>query len=354
VGNDTPDLVTKMNPYDDGPKNGTTLAYARQGFPANGEILTPLEFMDHIFGDLKGYAVVFTGRQARLEDPEARPNSLVRVEQQSYAYRVEAAAASAALSRSSDLGLDAYLSVHLFRVWGSRLAEHAIERVGTLWLDEDEGRYPEDLPRPTLEVRSSAGRRHLYWGLTEPIPAEKAVELNRRIASAAGGDTTKAGLSSVLRPPGTRNYKRFPDVDEVTARLTGVRAWEPEALDAAIPRLPEPEPVEAIYVGPLEEGIDLDAWLASHYRAHLRGGVRDGRGKKYAVVCPWVAQHSGEDPTGTYVGQYAREDGTPNGPTWFRCWHQHCEGRTWRDFRAQVEPPRHRVYARRREVISLG
>lgn len=51
---------------------------------------------------------------------------------------------------------------------------------------------------------------------------------------------------------------------------------------------------------------------------------------KYAVVCPWAAEHTNGDESGTYVGQYA------DGALFFKCHHAHCHGRAWRDFRRKV------------------
>jgi hypothetical protein len=61
------------------------------------------------------------------------------------------------------------------------------------------------------------------------------------------------------------------------------------------------------------------------------GEIPDGLGKKHAIVCPWVAEHSGGDVSGTYIGQ--RE----GGGLWFHCNHAHCGGRTWKDFRARLD-----------------
>lgn len=58
--------------------------------------------------------------------------------------------------------------------------------------------------------------------------------------------------------------------------------------------------------------------------------VPDGLGTKFRIRCPWISQHTSGIDTGTYIGQ--RHDGGP----WFKCWHAHCAGRTWREFRRRV------------------
>jgi hypothetical protein len=60
------------------------------------------------------------------------------------------------------------------------------------------------------------------------------------------------------------------------------------------------------------------------------GEVPDGLGVKFKIRCPWVAEHTNGDVSGTYVGQRA------DGGCWFSCWHAHCYGRVWRDFRRYI------------------
>jgi hypothetical protein len=228
----------------------------------------------------------------------------------------------------AQLERDTYFGVHLFRKYGNRRSDNAMPTVPALWLDEDHGAYPEDGPQPTALIFSSAKRRHLYWRLDRPVSAEEAVRLNRRLAVWAGGDTTKAVLSSVLRPPGTANYKRRPHLDLVGGYFTGVPAWEPETLDQAVPPLPPPSSPKSTE-NRKYDGHDVD--LVPYLRAvEVLGEVRDGSGAKWRIVCPWVGEHTGGDRSGTYLGRMA------SGALWFSCSHEHCQGRGWREFRQRV------------------
>lgn len=249
-------------------------------------------------------------------------------EQRSWRYPERANEAASWIIEEAQRARDTFFCVHLLKMARNRQKVNALEHVRALWLDVDEGHYPEEGPGPTAIVQSSAGRQHLYFRLSEPVPATWAEELNGRLCRFAAGDESKKCLSSVLRPSGTCNFKREkPEL--VVGYLTGVEAWEPAVMDQAIPPMPEPEPPprpRGPYTGP---ELELAPYLQA---VEVLGEVADSLGSKYAVICPWIAEHSGGDRSGTYVGQRA------DGGLWFFCNHSHCEGRSWREFRSQLRP----------------
>jgi RepB DNA-primase from phage plasmid len=166
---------------------------------------TTLALWEHLFEDLEGYLVTFTGKQSAR--PNARPNELDDTRQRSWRWPAEKQEGAEYLEAESESGRDAYFGVHLFRRPGTRRAEDAAE-VRALWVDGDGALVPEDWPQPTAAIDSSPGRQHYYWRLTHPIPPERAAQLNRRLCYGMGGDKGKWGLGTVLRAPGTLNYKR--------------------------------------------------------------------------------------------------------------------------------------------------
>ncbi len=291
----------------------------------------------HLFAEDEGWLVAFSGKQ--------RPggtNELQAIKQLSFRHPVDASAAADHLRAEAGAGRDSYFGVHLYAQGGGvRRRTHAAEKVRALWLDEDEGRYPDDAPGAGIVLFSSSARRHLYWPLAEPVSAKDAVSLNKRIALLAGGDVGKAALSTVLRVPETFNYKRLPQVDPVRAYLTGAGAWEPEVLDAALPPLPKPEeprrgdrrPYAGTPGSPgAGEKLDLAEFLSSSGVAIL-GEIPDTTAERvFRVVCPWAREHTGGDRSGTRAGQYA------DGALFFHCEHSHCGGRGWAEFRNEVDP----------------
>jgi len=101
----------------------------------------------------------------------------------------------------------------------SFLAQQAIiyvDRDDPSCLNEIKARYPY----PTLVIRTSKGRYHCYWKLSEPVTVAEQESLMRLIASDIGSDPQTTDVSRVLRLPGFWNRKqdRGNTVDVAFAR----------------------------------------------------------------------------------------------------------------------------------------
>lgn len=159
-----------------------------------------LQLWEHLFGELEGYLATYTARRngERLEDKN-----------QTFWFYPEAREKAADyLQRQSAAGREAYFGVHLFKTAANRRAENAADQIGALWVDGDGAKVPETWPQPTAVVESSPGREHFYWKLSHPVDQQIAAQLNKRLAYGMGGDTGKWQMGTVLRAPGTYNYKR--------------------------------------------------------------------------------------------------------------------------------------------------
>lgn len=298
---------------------------------------------------MEGYLVTFTGRQ----QGSLKANELTSIQQDYYSYPSRREEAAGRLLSASVAGRDCYFGVHLYKEPGNRRRDNATDSIRCLWLDEDDGEFPEGGPQPGAIIRSSANRRHLYWPLTRAVEPAKAVELNRRIAAAADGDAGKAALTTVLRAPGTFNYKRGSSGEAVTLELTSGPPWDPEMLEEWLPALPELERPAVDYGASYAGEYDLLGFLSSA-SVGIQREVSSPYGAMYEIECPWECEHTTGGNRDTVVGVLA------GGGAWFKCMHAHCEGRGWREFREVVAPAslpslcRGSVYARRRGEVSIG
>lgn len=310
------------------------------GAGVSSELTTMTKLWEILFGDQDAYLNTFTGQQARFDNPSARPNELAHVINKTWRFPDQAEEVAAYLLRESRRSRDAYFGVHQYEEYqpGRRLAANSVEYVRALWVDGDGAKVLQGWPIPTAVVHSSEGREHFYWALTSPIHKDEAVKLNKRMAVAMGADRGKAGLATVLRAPGTFNYKR--DTPElVTLEASGER-HDPRDIAASIPELPEPRsfnrPKRPKVRAPWETsepggGFDLVDWMHRH-SVPVGREVMDGRGRKWELLeCP-IAPPGKEHSDGVYIGHH--ESGAP----WFYCYHDHGEGFTWRDVRPIYEP----------------
>lgn len=239
------------------------------------------DLIRHIVGDGEGYLVTWT----KVPGTPAGEG----IKQNSWRYPEALREAISHAHDESIKGRDAYYGVSLFKKDDTRRAEDALALIDHLWFDYDgyKAEKREGFPDPTAYVISSPGSYHMYFKLSRPIPKEKAVELMRRMYLVVPGDKHLSAITTILRVPGTRNYKR-DEPHEVTAEITGVEPYDPDELEALLPHEPKPEPKEP-YDGPEDAGFALEDWLERHPQAGdaVHGERRDGQSRvKYEVTCP--------------------------------------------------------------------
>lgn len=311
----------------------------------NRTTATAEEFIRHVLGDEEERILItFTGRQARLENPEASFGALVQegenaVDQRYWRYPEQLSEAVAYLREESERGRDAYFTVSPFKEAGNRRADNVVDDVSCLRLDFDAGykdaEAPKNFPDATALAVSSPGSYHLYFRLARPVPKEKAAELSRRLARWTDSDVSLAANTTVMRTPGTVNYKRHPETHEVEGVITGVEAHDPDELEWLLPPESASKPKKE-YTGDPEDGFSLEEWFDAFPEARMAmlGEFRDEKARiKYQTVCPWASEHTTDPEGGTYVGQF------PDGHLFFHCNHGHCvDKRKWREYRAFYDP----------------
>lgn len=235
------------------------------------------------------------------------------------------------VTEQSAAGHETYFCTHLLE--DTKRRRNNAAPVRALWADGDDAEVPEGLPEPSVTVESSTGRTQLYWSLSHPVDPDIAEKLNKRIILATGADSSGYDLTQLLRPVGTVNHK-YPGNPTVTLTEATGELHDPDEFDRLLPELPAP-PEKEPYTGPEGAGFSLEDWLERNQQAReeiIEEREDDSARIKYAVVCPWVEEHTGEDDSGTYLGQY------PNGALFFSCHHDHCADRRWRDYREYHEP----------------
>jgi len=77
--------------------------------------------------------------------------------------------------------------------------------------------------------------------------------------------------------------------------------------------------------------LDLDEILESAGVEVLAEISDEKAQRKYRILCPWLREHTTNPDSGTVVGQY------DSGALFFWCWHSHCRGRRWQNFRRVLE-----------------
>ena len=136
----------------------------------------------------------------------------------------------------------------------------AIQRAWVLWADLDHPNrdgFTTRLPvAPGVIIRSgSAGHRHLYWPLTQPLTVSQVEHANRILATALHADTgAVVNAATILRPPGTRNFKRAQPTAVTLERFEPrVHTAEQilEGLPAAAPTLQGTRPPRGATFDPL-------------------------------------------------------------------------------------------------------
>lgn len=190
-----------------------------------------LRFWRHIFGGERGLLQVWTGKRVNGEISKA---SIVS---NNFNYPKTAKEAAIWALEKSDEGREVYFCTHLLT--GPRRIKENAAAVRTLWGDLDGAAVPNGEIEPTATLESSPGRHHCYWRLTDPIPPEKAEQLNRRLAHEIGADPSGFDLSQLLRVPGTVNHKYEDKPGVRIFELERGRSYTAAELEEILPHLEE-------------------------------------------------------------------------------------------------------------------
>lgn len=158
----------------------------------------------------------------------------------------------------------------------------------TVFADLDGGTIPDPL-LPCVELVNSGtpGHYHAYVTLTEAISVERLESLNFALAKVSNGDSKWAN-NTVLRLPGTTNYKNTPSL--VTVEKLASATVTPENLEAYLkPYMPE-------YMWAYPTGAEIDALREVHIPSDINfylqrrlnedaSGDRSSKSYHFIVAC---------------------------------------------------------------------
>jgi hypothetical protein len=179
----------------------------------------------------------------------------------------------------------------------------SVDSVAVAWVDIDDPARLADLRafrhRPQAVVSSGSGGAHAYWVLDRPLTGERAESLNRRLASALGGDPASVNRGRILRVPGTLNFKPTshggePSRCRLVVHEPGRARHDPAVLARGLadPKEAPPAPRRTT-PGPPRDAAALAGLEARDYYRLLTGlePRRDGR-----IRCP-SALHEDRHPS---------------------------------------------------------
>ena len=309
----------------------------------------------HVFGEGAGILAVFSGVRSesgskRLEDPRTLYLDYPR----------ETRRAEELCGRLSDEGREVYQCAHLLTA--RRRVKTCSASLAACYVDGDGAKPTANVPPPTGVVISSPGREQYWWRLSRPLAPEEGEDLNRRLAYAMAADLSGWDLTQLLRVPGTRNHK-YSDAPLVELAHLSKGSYDPAELAASLPVAQGTRESGAVRSARPEElagDVDLSR-LSERTRELVLCGDKAGRYASrseadFAACLGMFASGFGEaevwaamtDPTHG-ISEKFHEKGR-GGERYLSLTIGKAQARTL----ASPTLRRHRAYARREGVVSLG
>lgn len=213
--------------------------------------------------------------------------------------------------------------------------------------------------KPSAMVETSPGNYQAWYFLNPPEPdADKADGLIKgMIAKGLTADATDPGMRGVTRygrlPVGINGKAKYVEALG-TAFVQRVTVWEPERtywlediaaaygvdLKKSTPtiRIKKTRRLKPACVSATGE----DETLALLAQAGSYLGAIDSLPGAHHIVCPWLSEHTDEEPTGTVYFEPSDDNAGSGG---FKCHHGHCQHRNIAHLRG---------FLRQLQTLSIG
>lgn len=224
---------------------------------------------------------------------------------------------AAKLARLNAKGAGIFVTVNATDLRGRK--KDNIIRVRAVFVDLDGAPLEPVLAcglAPHVVVESSQGRWHAYWRV-HGLALEQFGDVQKAIAARFTGDESICDLPRVMRLPGFWHRKGTPFL----TRIIQENLVEPYTADQI---LAEFIPAGTVRDTPKKPVLGSDPVLKAFKERDLYIGEKRGEKGAHHVKCPWHAEHTGRDTTGTiyyepHTGGYVHGS--------FKCQHAHCAER---------------------------
>jgi len=224
-------------------------------------------------------------------------------------------------------------------------AEHALALARVRQVSD----YLQDMGAPAPLLADSGNGGHALWGIDLPADDGGLVQdalraLARRFSDAlAKVDETVGNPARIGKLYGTWARKgdsmadrphRLARILAAPERLAELPVAILEQLRSALPAAKPARRHAGTGQTLTERSFDLQAWVERHLPEAGEPSDWDthtGKGRKWAIACPWNPEHTGRCAWVAELG---------NGAITAGCQHESCQGHDWHDLRALKEPGR--------------
>ena len=136
-------------------------------------------------------------------------------------------------------------------------------------------------------------------------------------------------LYGTLAQKGSNTQERPHRMSRITMIPDTIKATDISYLEKLAKMYPDEPEKPQVYNHYSPNTFDLDGWLQK-YGIEYKADARDDKAVKYVLDhCPFDANHTGKD---------AVIFKSPSGAIGFHCFHNSCQGKTWKDVRLLFEP----------------
>lgn len=150
-------------------------------------------------------------------------------------------------------------------------------------------------PQAHMVVRSSPGRAHFYWALSEALRLDHLEVALKRLAWELGADMKATDRSRILRVPGTTNHKHGAPCE-----ITQMNPHRNIVARDLVSKLPDPAPPKALPVKKPRRDAEVENLAATPARAYVErlSGKSIARG-----MCQCPLHKNGQERTASlHVG----------------------------------------------------